>query len=158
MFLLRSLLLLFLATVCLFTPIPNDDFALMRQRVLELSIWPTPDMLNITVENAINASSTLNSSCYWPDVNYTDQTVKGPWDTEKHIFRVNMMIQALTVNGSSVKNDPQLLAKVHCALNVWLVNDWQNPNWWYNQIGIPLLLTGQLVMLDDNTAITHSLK
>ena len=78
----------------------NDEFDLIRQRVLELSIWPTPDMMNVTVATAINASSTLNSSCYWPDVNYTDQTVKGPWDTEKHIFRVTAMIQAVTANGS----------------------------------------------------------
>ena len=49
-----------------------------------------------------------------------------------------------------MKNDPKILANAHCALNVWLINDWQNPNWWYNQIGIPFLLTSQLVMLGDN--------
>jgi chondroitin AC lyase len=150
MFLLSAFLLLVFLTPCLSIFLPNDDFALIRQRVLELSIWPTSDVLNITVQNAINASNTLNSSCYWPDVNYTDQTVKGPWDTEKHIFRVNMMIQAVTVSGSSIKNDPQILAKAHCALNVWLVNDWKNPNWWFQEIGIPLELTGQLLMLGDN--------
>jgi hypothetical protein len=52
------------------------------------------------------------------------------------------MLQAITVNGSTIKNDPTIMVNVHCALNVWLVNDWKNPNWWFNQIHIPLLTTG----------------
>jgi chondroitin AC lyase len=128
----------------------NDDISIIRQRILELTIWPLPENVSSTVQAALNFSSTLNSSCYWPDVNYTDQTVKGPWDTEKHIMRVTTMIQAVTVNGSSVKNDSKLLSNAHCALNVWLINDWKNPNWWFNEIGIPLEVTSQLLMLGDN--------
>jgi hypothetical protein len=30
------------------------------------------------------------------------------------------------------------------------VNDWQNPNWWFNQINIHLHTTSQLLMLGDN--------
>jgi hypothetical protein len=60
------------------------------------------------------------------------------------------MLQALTVNGSTVKNDPKLMVDVHCALNVWFIHDWQNPNWWFNQIDIPLQTTNQLLMLGDN--------
>jgi chondroitin AC lyase len=63
--------------------------------------------------------------------------------------RVTTRLQALTVNGSTIKNDPNMTAQAHCALNVWLVNDWQNPNWWFNQIKIPLEVTGQLLMLGD---------
>jgi hypothetical protein len=56
----------------------------------------------------------------------------------------------LTVNGSTVQNDSKLRTAAHCALNVWLVNDWQNPNWLFNEIGIPLQTTSQLLMLGDN--------
>jgi chondroitin AC lyase len=60
------------------------------------------------------------------------------------------MLQALTVNGSSVQNDSQLRTAVHCALNVWLVNDWQAPNSFQNKINVPILLTSHLLMLGDN--------
>ncbi|CAF3293064.1 unnamed protein product [Rotaria socialis] len=43
------------------------------------------------------------------------------------------MMQALTYPNSSVRNEPRLAIGTHCALNVWLV------------------LTGQLLMLGDNT-------
>jgi chondroitin AC lyase len=130
--------------------VPNDDLDIMRQRVLEIAVWPTSDMIPIIAQNASVYSNTLNNSCYWPDINYTNPTVIGPWDLERHILRVTTMVQAVTVNGSSVKNDPKILANAHCALNVWLVNDWKNPNWWFNEIGIPLLVTSQLLMLGDN--------
>jgi hypothetical protein len=60
------------------------------------------------------------------------------------------MLQAITVNGSTIKNDPKIMTDVHCALEVWFTNDWKNPNWWFNQIDIPLQATGQLLMLADN--------
>ncbi|CAF1070525.1 unnamed protein product [Didymodactylos carnosus] len=64
--------------------------------------------------------------------------------------RITVMLKALTVPGSPAQNDTTLLSSVHCALNVWLIHDWQNPNWWWNQIGIPLQATSQLLMLGDN--------
>ncbi len=39
---------------------------------------------------------------------------------------------------------------VHCALNVWLINDWQNLNEWFNEINIVLEAASQLLMLGDN--------
>ncbi len=143
-------LFVLLPIACPSISLPNDDLDIMRQRVLEVAIWPTPDMIPIIAQNASEYSNTLNSSCYWPDINYTNPTVIGPWDLERHILRVTTMVQAVTVNGSSVKNDPKILANAHCALNVWLDNDWENPNWWFNEIGIPLLVTSQLLMLGDN--------
>ena len=145
-----SILLLFLLTItCLSTASLNDDLTTIRQRALELSIWPPREDISLTVEAAIGFNRTLNSSCYWSDVNYADQSIV-VWDTENHLFRITIMLQALTVNGSRIKNDPSMLTNVHCALNVWLVNDWRNPNWWFNEIGIPLQLTSELLMLGDN--------
>ncbi len=57
------------------------------------------------------------------------------------MYRITTMLQALTVNGSTVKNDPKLMSDFHCALNVWFIHDWQNPNWWFNHIDISLQAT-----------------
>ena len=65
-------------------------------------------------------------------------------------YRLTTMLQAVTVNESTMKNDPKVFAQVHCALDVWLIHDWQNPNWYENEIRVPLQATTQLLMLADN--------
>ena len=144
------LILCFLfSTWCVAAYIPNDDISIIHERVMELMVWPAKENISIVVQNATVYTETLNSSCYWPDVNYYDKGLDS-WFTAEHVYRVTTMLQALTVNGSSLKNDPQVRTAAHCALNVWLGNDWQNPNWYFNEIRIPLHLTGQLLMLGDN--------
>ena len=127
----------------------DDDISIIRQRVLEQMIWPPPDSIPSLVQNALQYARRLNSSCYWPDVNYTDQG-RAVWLTAEHMSRITIMLQAYTINGSTERNNSKLLSAVHCALNVWLVNDWQNPNWWWNRISVPISTTGQLLMLGDN--------
>jgi chondroitin AC lyase len=148
--------LLLLFVLCLFSSwcvsayTPNDDFSTIRERVLELMIWPSKENISVVVHNALNYTQTLNSSCYWPDVMYHDKRLAG-WRTVEHLRRVTAMLQALTVNGSTVQNDPRIRTAVHCALNVWLVNDWQAGNWFDNEVVVPIATTGQLLMLGDNT-------
>ena len=128
---------------------PNDEIAVIRQRTLQTAIWPPAANMSETIQNAKLYSSTLNSSCYWPDVDYKNQDIVD-WDTVRHLYKISTMLKAITADGSTIKNDPKIMANVHCALNVWLTNDWQNPNWWYNQINVPLESSSQLLMLGDN--------
>ncbi|CAF4176182.1 unnamed protein product [Rotaria sp. Silwood2] len=146
---LLLLLLVFSCSTIINCQSINDDIAMIRQRVLEMVIWPTMNTISNIVHAAIFYNEKMNNSCYWEDINYADRTL-AIWATEEHLTRVNIMIQALTFPNSSVKNDPKLAIGAHCALNVWLIRDWLNPNWWFNQIGIPLLVTSQLLMLGDN--------
>lgn len=96
---------------------PNDDIATIRQRVLEVGIWPTAENISKAVQDALSYSQTLNSSCYWPDIDYNDKRLEA-WLTATHMYRITTMLQATTVNGSTIKNDPKIMAQVHCALNV----------------------------------------
>jgi hypothetical protein len=146
-----SFFFLFLFIIsCISTPVPNDDdIDIIRQRVLEISIWPAQQYIPGIVKTVLNYSSTLNSSCYWPDINYADQG-RAIWLTEQHISRITALLQAYTVNGSTERNNTNLLTAAHCALNVWLNRDWQNPNWWWNRIGVPIAITSHLLMLGDN--------
>ena len=144
-----GLFLTFLLTSTYSAFIVNDDFETIRQRVLEASIWPQANNISETVEVALNYSHTLNSSCYWPDINYNDQSLVS-WSPAKHMYRITRMLQAITVNGSSIKNDPKIMAQVHCGLQVWFDHDWLCPNWWDNEVLLPLQTTSQLVMLGDN--------
>jgi chondroitin AC lyase len=126
----------------------NDDISVIRQRVLEQMIWPAPDTIPSIAKNGRYFAKTLNSSCYWADIHYQDQ---GPsiWLTVKHLTRITIMLQAFTVDGSQEQNDTKILTAAQCALNVWLDRDWQNPNWWWNRISVPITVTSHLLMLGD---------
>ena len=126
----------------------NDDISIIRDRVLRLMVWPTGENISLTIQQALLFNKTLNSSCYWPDINYEDQHVH--WDTATHMARITTMLQAITVNGSTILHDSTVLSSVHCALNVWLTKDFRHKFWWFNEIGIPLDATRQLLMLGDN--------
>ena len=144
----------FLLTSIISASTVNDEFDIIRQRVLESSIWPQAGNISEAVQLALNYSHTLNSSCYWPDLNYDDQSLV-EWSPAKHMLRITGILQAVTVNGSSIKNDPKIMAQVHCALQVWFDHDWQCPNWWDNEILIPLQATSQLLMLGENATNTE---
>jgi len=126
----------------------NDDISIIRDRVLRIMVWPNRYNISRIIHEAVSFNNTLNSSCYWPDINYKDQNVL--WDTAKHMTRITTMLQAITVNGSTIPYDVTILSSVHCALNVWLTRDFRHRFWWFNEIGIPLEATKQLLMLGDN--------
>jgi chondroitin AC lyase len=124
----------------------QDDFAIVRENVRKIMLWPTPDQLPAVIAQAAGNLSTLDkNTCQWPDLNYT---TRGPenWDSVLHMFRISTMTTALTAPGG-MTNDTGLSYAVHCALKVWIEQDWQNPNWWWNTIQDPLIATGIMLML-----------
>ena len=149
--------LLVVSTWCVSGKTSNDDLAVIRERVLEHMIWPAKQNLSIIVQQALGFTRSLNKSCYWEDIDYFDQSIV-TWSTWEHMNRLTIMVQALTANGSSVQNNPELSTASHCALNVWLVNDWHNPNWWFNVIGVPLQTSGILLMFGANATSAETQK
>lgn len=124
----------------------QDDLSIVRENVRKIMLWPTIDQLNVTLTQAIaNLSALDRKTCQWPDLNYS---TRGPesWDPVLHMFRIATMAAALTVPGGRA-NDTELSWGIHCALKVWIEQDWKNPNWWWNYIQDPLIATGIMLML-----------
>jgi len=121
-YIVGAVLLFLLPTLSNSAPTLNDDVTTISQRILELAVWPSPENVPATVRNALSYSHGLNSSCYWPDIDYSDKHIV-IWLTAEHMSRVTTMVQAITVNGSTVKNDPKIMADVHCALKVWYTKE-----------------------------------
>jgi len=145
-----SSILIFLLTYYTVTSAAsNDDISLIRERILNWVLWPPQENITETVRTAVEFMNTLNSTCFWPDVIYYD-TRLAHWRATVHLYRLQPMVQALTVNGSSLRNDSRLRTAVHCALNAWLEHDFKAANWFDNEIQVPLYLTGQLLMLGDD--------
>ena len=124
----------------------NDDFSIVREKVREIMLWPSNEQLADVKQQALaNLTAIDMNTCKWPDLNYS---TRGPenWDPILHMFRISTMTAALTVPGG-LANNTKLLVAIHCALKVWIEEDWQNPNWWWNTIQDPLVATGILLML-----------
>ncbi len=56
-----------LTILCASARSPNDDISIIRQRVLEKMIWPSPGYIPTLVQIALSNARTLNSSCYLVD-------------------------------------------------------------------------------------------
>ncbi len=141
--LLLALMLLVTVTI---TATIRDDLSTIRDNVRKIMLWPSPDQLPAVLSQALANLSALDpTTCQWPDLNYS---TRGPenWDPVLHMFRISTMTAALTVPGG-LTNNTRLSAAIHCALKVWIEQDWQNPNWWWNYIQDPLIASGIMLML-----------
>jgi len=82
---------------------------------------------------------------YFDDVNYECHNT-AIWDTLDHLRR--MQTKLLSVGKDALK-DEALMSDMSGALNYWLDNDFKNPNWWFNQIGMVSNLAAIVLMLLD---------
>ena len=100
-------------------------------------------------------SASLQPDGSWKDVNYTDQD-RSEWKTSEHWTRLLVMGVALRCSTCS-DNAPiikvalrcstcsdnaaphqGLLGSIKLALGYWVAKDFLNPNWWYNDFGVPM--------------------
>ena len=71
---------------------------------------------------------------YWRDIDYSDKTPSF-WCAKQHYDRVLSILRGF--GRSRLSEDSAYAKKMIGAFNYWLVNDFENPNWWHNQIGMP---------------------
>ena len=81
----------------------------------------------------------------WPDVDYTHQS-RSAWRTPQHLNHLTHLAEAHHAGLTY----PTLKPAIHAALNHWLKNDYTNPNWWWNDIGVPRNLSHILLLLDKD--------
>jgi len=90
----------------------------------------------------------LNPDGSFADVNYTDQS-RAEWLTHQHIVRCAELSCAYLQN-------PALLEKVLNTLFFWYREDYRNPNWWYNDLGVPQQL--RLILLNCDQEIPQDIR
>lgn len=87
----------------------------------------------------------LNVNGSWNDINYSD-TSRSSWQAAEHLNRT--LIMAKWAHAARDAGTPDAMTDVATrhALDYWLQHDPRNPNWWWNQIGVPQLL-GEIAAL-----------
>ncbi|MCL4481219.1 MAG: polysaccharide lyase 8 family protein [Bacteroidetes bacterium] len=153
--LLLALLLLFAAPKGLYAG-PTAPYPAELQQ-LHKNVWT--EILGET-GNAGAAQSLcdrMNEQGAWTNIDYTSKQ-RGSWQPAEHLSNLLVMARAYQQPGSALFHDPKLLAKFHLALNYWLANDFQCPNWWYPQIGVPMSFAPTLILMEEELSAEQRTK
>lgn len=126
----------------------DTDIATILQRLqAELSITDCA-ILEAQIRDVQGWREQLAEDGSWPDVDYQDQT-SGSWTTPVHLRRIVAMAQVYIAPDHELTDDPALRMNIHRTLDFWLVNDFQNPNWWHNLIGVPRDIGSIMVLMQQ---------
>lgn len=83
----------------------------------------------------------------WPDIEYSNGT-QSFWEAAQHLYRLHVMSRAWATPDQPLYHDAALEKGTLAALDFWLKHDYQNPNWWWNEIGGPQLIGESLLLLE----------
>jgi chondroitin AC lyase len=139
---LGPFVLLVAASAGLAAPPGTRDLETIRSRVLA-PLRSTPDATLVD-----KWMDSLQADGSWPDIDYANAS-RSAWSVPEHLRRVHMLAQAYRAPQSDRQGDAQVLSAATRALDGWLRLDPQNPNWWWNEIGVPRALLPGLLLLDD---------
>lgn len=116
--------------------------ATVRRRFVQ-SLLPTdPAAINYLHQRAAKDAASLTPDGSWSDINYASQE-RSVWAAADHLDRVLLMAKSARILRDAGHPDTGLEAKINLALQWWTGHNYHNPNWWWNEIGVPQLL-GQI--------------
>lgn len=95
---------------------------------------------------ALRFAGQLGIDGRWPDLDYVSKA-RSSWPPAQHWERLKAMATIYARAGTAAADRATLLAAIHGAFAHWIARDYQCPNWWYNEIGIPKLVGPTLLLL-----------
>lgn len=90
---------------------------------------------------------TFAADSTWHDIDYQSQQ-RGAWPPAFHVQRISQIARSYKTPSSPYFNSAEVRQTLHAALNKWFDMGLWCPNWWYNEIGGPRLLSPALLLLD----------
>ena len=135
---LMAVALLVAALNCPRTLIADDaDVATVVDRYTQALIPQDKHSADELIAAARDHANSLTSMHVWPDIDYAARPL-ARWPIRDHLARTLLMAKASRILRERGQTDVELETKMLGALDWSLVNDPKNPNWWWNQIGVPM--------------------
>ena len=119
-------------------PQQNDKLAFLAARFADAIAR------DIDISRAAAFRAALQDDGSWPDIDYSDKT-RSSWPVGAHLMT---RLVSLAADGRRTGNRDSLAA-AHRALGFWLDHRFDNPNWWWNVIGVPVSI-GNAALLMGN--------
>lgn len=123
------------------TCLAADDLETIRSRVMA-PLLSAPDTKSVG-----NMIESMKPDGTWADIDYSNKS-RSAWPIPAHLSRVAVLTRAYRAHKSALHGDREVLAAALTGLDAWLRLDPQNPNWWWNQIGVPRTLLPIMLLLD----------
>jgi chondroitin AC lyase len=130
--------------------VKDKDLDLLKQRLVASLLPAQSRGSGPTLRSALDLAAQLKPDGSWADINYADQT-PGNWATSGHLSRVASMARTWRAGNPTSRGNTELQTKLMAALDYWLQNDFKNPNWWHNQIGVPRSLGEIMLLMEGET-------
>lgn len=124
--------------------LPMNDFQLVTSRYRELQLRAAPP--EAVRMSALAAS--LGADGRWPDIDYLDSQPSA-WKAASHLERIKSLCRALVHPDSALRGDAQIEAAVMRGLDDWIAHRYKNPNWWHNDIGVPMMMRDIIILLGE---------
>jgi len=118
----------------------QSDLETIKTRILG-------SLLERAGDDAAKLVGTLRADGSWPDIDYRNRRRSG-WPLLRHLANVQVLARAYRSPKSQLRGKGKLRRAVLSSLDYWLNNDFQNPNWWHNQIGVPRTLAPTLLLME----------
>jgi len=115
------------------------DVAVIRDRYLSSLLPAEPSAIQAVRTQSAQYAASLRPDGSWSDIDYTASN-RALWVTCDHLERVTVMAHAVRLARNAGHPDAALLQKTLLALKWWTDHDYQNPNWWWNEIHVPQLM------------------
>ena len=107
------------------------------------------DILSVPAEldSVVKYLAEMNGDGSWPEIDYTSKE-RGGWTPRNHISKLLVIAKSYQTKGTQFYHKNAVSEKIHLSLNYWLDNDFQCPNWWYPEIGVPQVLAPVLILME----------
>ena len=125
-----------------------NDLAIVKRRLFESLVARSRASSPDVITRAHRDLDSLRPDGGWADIDYQDQSMMGEWQAATHLDR--LLVMAAVYRRPGGRSRRALGRGAMAALDFWLRRDFTNPNWWWNQIGVPQGLGHVLILMEDH--------
>jgi chondroitin AC lyase len=114
------------------------------ERLLDDAVVP-----RTSVSAATRLVGQLRADGSWGDIDYSNGD-RAAWPAFNQLSRVLSIVVEARRPDTAPADAAACIAGAHLALRYWISHDFQCPNWWFNQIGVPKALGNIGLLLDSD--------